>query len=41
MDEHVRSLTRQYKELLASKGSEEELVQPPAPATEIEDVRYA
>jgi len=43
MDEHVRSLTRQYKELLATKasGGEEELVTPPAPATEIEDVRYA
>jgi glycosyltransferase involved in cell wall biosynthesis len=40
MDEHVRSLTRQYKELLASR-SEEELVTPPAPATEIESVRYA
>ena len=40
MDEHVRSLTRQYKELLASR-SDEELVTPPAPATEIESVRYA
>ncbi|HEV2857213.1 MAG TPA: glycosyltransferase family 4 protein [Solirubrobacterales bacterium] len=40
MDEHVRSLTRHYKELLASR-SEEELVTPPAPATEIESVRYA
>jgi len=41
MDEHVRSLTRQYRELLAAKGSKDELIQPPAPATEIEDVRYA
>lgn len=43
MDEHVRSLTRHYKELLASKASEdeEELVTPRTPATEIEDVRYA
>jgi glycosyltransferase involved in cell wall biosynthesis len=41
MDEHVRSLGRQYRELLASKGTEEELIEPPAPATEIEDVRYA
>lgn len=40
MDEHVRSLTRQYKDLLASKA-DEELVTPPAPATEIESVRYA
>jgi glycosyltransferase involved in cell wall biosynthesis len=40
MDEHVRSLTRLYKELIASR-SEEELVTPPAPATEIESVRYA
>jgi len=40
MDEHVRSLTRHYKELLASR-SEEQLVTPPAPATEIESARYA
>jgi glycosyltransferase involved in cell wall biosynthesis len=40
MDEHARSLTRHYKELLA-KSLDDELVKPPAPATEIEDVRYA
>jgi hypothetical protein len=40
MDDHVRSLTRHYKELLASR-SEEQLVTPPAPATEIESTRYA
>jgi glycosyltransferase involved in cell wall biosynthesis len=40
MDEHVRSLTRHYKELLASR-SEEQLLTPPAPATEIESARYA
>jgi glycosyltransferase involved in cell wall biosynthesis len=40
MDDHVRSLTRHYKELLASR-SEEQLVTPPAPATEIESARYA
>jgi glycosyltransferase involved in cell wall biosynthesis len=40
MDEHVRSLTGQYRELLAARR-EEELVTPPAPATEIESVRYA
>ena len=40
MDEHVRSLTRHYKELLATR-LDDELVTPPAPATEIEGVRYA
>ncbi len=40
MAEHVRSLTRHYKELLAAT-TENELIEPPAPATEIEDVRYA
>ncbi len=40
MDEHVRSLTRHYKELLA-RNLDDELVTPPAPATEFEDVRYA
>jgi glycosyltransferase involved in cell wall biosynthesis len=39
MDDHVRSLTRHYKELLASR-SEERLVTPPA-AAEVESVRYA
>jgi glycosyltransferase involved in cell wall biosynthesis len=40
MEEHVRSLTRHYKELLAAK-LEDELITPAGPATEIEDVRYA
>jgi glycosyltransferase involved in cell wall biosynthesis len=40
MDEHVRSLTRHYKELLAAEH-DGELITPPAPATEIENVRHA
>jgi glycosyltransferase involved in cell wall biosynthesis len=40
MDEHVRSLTRHYKELMVSR-SDEKLVTPPAPATEIESTTYA
>jgi glycosyltransferase involved in cell wall biosynthesis len=40
MDAHVGSLTRHYDELLSSRMADE-LVTPPAPATEIEAVRYA
>jgi glycosyltransferase involved in cell wall biosynthesis len=40
MDEHVRSLSRHYEELLSSR-SEGELIEPGLPATEIEEVRYA
>jgi hypothetical protein len=36
----VRSLTRHYKELMVSR-SDEKLVTPPAPATEIESTTYA
>jgi hypothetical protein len=39
MDEHVASMSRHYNELLATRPAER-LVTPPAPATEIEDVRY-
>jgi glycosyltransferase involved in cell wall biosynthesis len=39
MDEHVRSLSRHYEELLAAAPSDR-LVTPPAPATEIEDAHY-
>jgi glycosyltransferase involved in cell wall biosynthesis len=40
MDTHVRSLARHYEELLDSRAADE-LVIPPGPATEIEEVRYA
>lgn len=40
MEDHVRSVSRHYHELLVSRP-EEGLVRPPAPATEIEDVHYA
>jgi glycosyltransferase involved in cell wall biosynthesis len=39
MDEHVRSLSDHYNELLSARPADR-LVTPAAPATEIEDVRY-
>jgi glycosyltransferase involved in cell wall biosynthesis len=39
MDDHVRSVSRHYNELLAAKP-DEQLLTPPAPATEIEAAQY-
>lgn len=39
MDDHVRSVSRHYEDLLSSKP-EDRMVRSPGPATEIEDVHY-